>query len=607
MDRSQPEAHPNADSPENGPAGPPPTEAGGDPIYRPLPGEIQLTVRAVVVGCLLGGLVSAMNIYFGLRTGWSIGGSLIAAILGYAVFALIPFRRPSSVLETNIIQTTGSAAGTMTSAAGLLAAIPAMRMLGYELSYLQLTLWAISVAYLGVFFAVPLRRQMVVEEKLRFPTGTATAETILAMFSTQGSETVEKARSLIHWGIGAAVFSLAAFFIPQLGHPPMEWIGLGVIGAWGFSLLISPMMTGAGILIGPRVGTSLLVGGLVGWAVLGPIAQAYGWAGEEVMGYADGVRGWLLWPGVAIMVADALASLALSWRTVLRTFKRTSPKSRSEASADGIPNTWWIGGLLAASTLTVLAAWTVFDISPVLTVIAILLSWLLAMIAVRSTGETDINPVGGMGKVTQLVFGGLAPGQLGTNLMAAAISGAGASQAADMMQDLKTGHLLRASPRRQLIAQIIGIPAGVLFCVPIYMLFDRVYEIGGKEIPAPAAHAWRAMAELLAKGFDALPPMADRAVIAGLVFGLLTALLRKHKRIGKFMPSGLAFGIAFIIQPFFSIAMFLGSMILVVWQRRAAAHAERFAFPVASGLIAGEGLMGVVTAILTLLGLGALT
>ena len=607
MDRGEPEAHTDVDSAEKGPAGPPATEASGDPIYQPVPGEIQLTARAVLVGCLLGGLVSAMNIYFGLRTGWSIGGSLIAAILGYAVLALIPLRRPSSVLETNIIQTTGSAAGTMTSAAGLLAAIPAMRMLGYELGYLELTLWAISVAYLGVFFAVPLRRQMVVEEKLRFPTGTATAETILAMFSTQGSETVEKARSLICWGIAAAVFSLAAFFLPQLGHPPMEWIALGAIGAWGFSLLLSPMMTGAGILIGPRVGASLLAGALVGWAVLGPIAQYCGWAGAEVMEYAGGVRGWLLWPGVAIMVADALASLALSWRTILRTFKRTSPRSASKKNADAIPNTWWVGGLVAASTLTVVAAWAVFDISPVLTVVAILLSWVLAMIAVRSTGETDINPVGGMGKVTQLVFGGLAPGRMGTNLMAAAITGAGASQAADMMQDLKTGHLLRASPRRQLIAQIIGIPAGVLFCIPIYMLFDRVYEIGGKEIPAPAAHAWRAMAELLAKGFEALPPMADKAVIAGLAFGVLTALLRRHKRIGKFMPSGLAFGIAFIIQAYFSIAMFIGSMILVVWQRRAAAHAERFAFPVASGLIAGEGLMGVVTAILTLFGLGALT
>jgi OPT family oligopeptide transporter len=264
-----------------------------------------------------------------------------------------------------------------------------------------------------------------------------------------------------------------------------------------------------------------------------------------------------------------------------------------------------MGGLAISTVLTTGAAWAVFDIPPLFSLLAIGLSSVLAMIAVRSTGETDINPIGGMGKVTQLVFGGLAPGAMTTNLMAAAITGSGASQAGDMMQDLKTGYLLGASPRGQFKAQLVGIAAGVFFCVPIYMLFDSAYEIGGEEIPAPAAHAWKAMAELLSKGFDAMPNYAVYAVAAGAVFGVVMAVTNKlgPKSLTRFLPSGLAFGIAFIVPAYYSVAMFVGALMYLGWQKSNKSDAEQLGFSVASGLIAGEGLMGIVAAGLTLAGL----
>jgi uncharacterized oligopeptide transporter (OPT) family protein len=582
-----------------------PTEQAADEpsdrLYTPEPGELQLTFRAVFVGCLLGGLVTCMNVYFGLKTGWSLGGSLIAAILGFSVFRVLRPKEAFTRLETNIAQTAGSAAGSMTSAAGLLAAIPAMGMLGYDFAWWQLMLWALAVAYLGVFFAVPLRRQMVLQEKLRFPTGTATAETVMAMYS-EGSDAIDKARKLLLWAGAAAGFTLLVYFLPSVGHPEISWGFFGIAAGWGFSLLISPLMTGAGILIGPRVGASLLAGAIASWAILGPFAQSQGWAPGPIMAYADGPRGWLLWPGVAIMVADALTSLALSWRTILNTFMSFTKKQGDvQDAAEGIPNTWWIGGLLVASAATTGIAYVVFGIPPHFSIIAIALSSILAMIAVRSTGETDINPIGGMGKVTQLVYGAIAPGAIATNLMAAAITGAGASQAGDMMQDLKTGHLLGASPRKQFLAQLVGIAAGVIFCIPIYKLFDTVHDIGDLEgdFPAPAAHAWKAMAELLSQGFDALPPMATYAVAGGLAFGALMSVLNKHgpKVIRPYLPSGLAFGIAFIVPAYYAVAMFLGSLVLVIWQKTSASSAKKLSFAVASGLVAGEGLMGVVTSI----------
>lgn len=589
-------------------------EPGDGPLYRPAPGELQLTPRALLVGCSIGGVVAAMNLYFGLQTGWSIGGSLIAAILGYSLFALF-YRgsRPFTPLETNVAQTAGSAAGAMTSCAGLLSAVPAMQMLGHQFTATQLVMWAASVAWLGVFFAVPLRRQMVLVEKLRFPSGTATASTISAIYSS-GAEAVRKSRALLGFAAGAAVFTLLAFFVPELQQVPLDKVapgalavGLGWLAAHSFQLYMSPVMLGAGLLIGLRVAASLAFGAIVAWGLLAPFVEAQGWAPGATMSYKDGARGWILWPGVAIMVADALTSLAMSWRTFLRAFQPSHGASAEDSSHEPVPNAWWMGGLAAATVLTSVSAWLLFGIPWPMTLLAVALSSVLATIAVRSTGETDINPVGGMGKVTQLAFGVLSPGQAGTNLMTAAITGAGATQAGDMMHDLKTGYLLGASPRKQVLAQLVGIAVGIVVCVPVYMLFSSAYEIGGDRMPAPAAHAWRAMAELLVQGIGALPPHALGAVAAGALFGMAMPLLRRNPRFAPYVPSALAVGIAFIVQAYFSLAMFAGAVIYELWKKRSPEAAGALAFSVASGLIAGEGLMGVVTAGLKLLGLGPLT
>ncbi|MGH1467927.1 MAG: OPT family oligopeptide transporter [Bdellovibrionales bacterium] len=566
--------------------------------------EAQLTFRALAVGCSIGALVTAMNLYFGLRTGWSIGGSLIAAILSYSLFQALNPKQPFGVLETNIAQTAGSAAGSMTSAAGLIAAIPAMKMLGYELSIPELFIWAISIAYLGVFFAVPLRRQMVIIEKLRFPTGTATAETIQAIFAT-GEEAMKKSKTLLYMAAVAAFLTLASYFISPLGHPPiMKWIGLGVVSAWGFSVLISPMMFGAGILIGPRVGLSLLLGSILSWGVLGPLSMQLGWTSGEIMSYETGPRGWLLWPGVALMVTDALMSLGLSSKAIINSFKKNnSLDGEAKDHDDVIPKVIWMGGLVLATAAVMFSAYFVFDIHPLHTLLAVFLSSILSIIAVRSTGETDINPIGGMGKVTQLIFGALSPGNVSTNLMSAAITGSGATQAGDMMQDLKTGHLLGASPYKQFKAQCVGIFVGMLVCIPVYKLFDTAYVIGEGDLPAPAAHAWKAMAQLLSEGADALPPAAGMLVVGGIVLGVILSLLKTVDAAKPYLPSGLAMGIAFIVPAYYSVAMCIGSIFLVYWQKKNAASCKSLSFSVASGLVAGEGLMGVVVAVLTLVGI----
>ena len=233
------------------------TDTHADQRYFPPAGEAQLTARAVIVGCLVGGVVSCTNIYIGLRIGWSFGASIISAVLGFAFFSMLGKRL--SVLETNITQTAGSAAGSMASSGGLIAAIPAMQMLGYEFTWYQLIGWGAAIAFLGVFFAVPLRRQVVEIDRLRFPTGTATCETVLAMYGDEdgggSKEAIAKAKVLLWAGAAAGLLSLTQYFIEPLENPPLhEWIGwtaLGTASAWGFSLFLGPALFGAGFLIGP--------------------------------------------------------------------------------------------------------------------------------------------------------------------------------------------------------------------------------------------------------------------------------------------------------------------------------------------------------------------
>lgn len=598
-------------------------------VYTPEPGEAQLTARAVIVGCLVGSVVSCTNVYIGLKIGWSFGASIISAVLAFSVFSVMGKRL--SVLETNTAQTAGSAAGFMSSAAGLLAAIPAMDLLGYEIPWHMLVLWALGVAFLGVFFAVPLRRQYVEVDKLKFPTGTATAATIMAMFS-EAAEAMAKSRILLTTGILAGAFTLCSHFAPELESPPLdEWLAGALVAegaelpsmddgvsvallatiaatltAWTFKIYLGPSLFGAGFLIGPRVVLSLVLGAIIGWGVLGPYVQHVGWAPGDVMDFKTGPRGWILWPGVALMVSEALASVAMSWRSFVNVLRFSGASSGAESLPPdhAIPNSWWIGGLVCGATLTVAIASTLFGIPWYLALLGVVLSAVLSAVATRSLGETDINPVGGMGKVTQLVFGILHPGNIASNLMAAGITAGGASQAADMMQDLRTGYLLRASPRKQFLAQLCGICAGIIFAVPAYHLLTSAYELGGEKLPAPAAFAWKAMAELLVDGPDALPEHATTAVVIASLVGVALACLRTIKSIRDYVPSGLAMGIAFIVQAYYSLVMFYGLVIWFIWKRVSPSTAEKYTFAVAAGLIAGEGLMGLVNAGLTLLGIG---
>jgi putative OPT family oligopeptide transporter len=457
--------------------------------------------------------------------------------------------------------------------------------------------WLFLVSVVGVLFAIPLRRQYVVLEALPFPTGTACATTIRAMHA-QGADAMQQARLLGLTGIvsGAitwfrdavpAVIPAFTFFPFQLAGIPAAKLTLGV--NW------SPMLFGVGFLVGPRIGASLCLGGMIGSAILGPVlvsAMIIEGPGHSMITH------WTMWFAIPLMVSAGFMSLLLKGKVILRALQSMRDAAGKGKMEGEFPFGVWVAGLLVAGLATAGLMDVLFAIPFWMGVLAVVLSFLLASIAVRAYGETDISPIGTMGHATQILFGGLAPGQMLTNVMTAGITAGCANTAVDMMQDLKAGHLLASTPRRQVYAQLIGVFVGAIVAVPVFNALVAAYGLGSEALPAPAAVLWSGMAKLLAQGFTSLPEYAGYAVAAGTVLGIALAAL-ENGRWKKYVPSPMGIGIGIVVPAFFTITIFLGSLVGIGIGRLFPKWEEGPLLPVASGAIAGEAIVGVVIAALT--------
>lgn len=579
----------------------------------------ELTPRALVTGLAVGCLVAAANVSVGLKVGMTFGATITAAVLPFAWFRLVrrSLGRPFDPKENMIATTAGSAAGSMYNVAGVISFVPALRMAGRELSFTELVLWTLATGFLGVLFAVPLRRQMIIVERLRYPSGTAAAETITAMHAA-GDDALLKAKALL---VAAA---LSAGLKILLAFKPLGWsrfeelsfddlglaaVGVGVGGvtfaALRIGVSLSPMLLGAGILVGRKTGWSLALGAALAWGVAAPAAFALGLVSAPTpAGLFGAAQRWLVWPGVAGMVVAGLTGLALQYRTLGRavTSLRRSAATAADDSPDPMSASTWLALLALAAGATVLLAQVLFAMRWWLGLVAVLLSFLMAVIAVRATAETDLNPVGPMAKVTQLVYGALDPGTMTTNLMAAGITAAGASQAGDLMHDLKAGHLLQVSARRQLAAQAAGVLVGAPVVVGAYTLLANAYPIPGDVFTAPAVQSWYAVARVLSVGVEALPQGTLPAALLAAGCAAITTLLGRVPAVAPYLPSPVAASIAFLVPASVALTLALGALTLGVAHRLRPALCDQVAASVAAGLIAGEGVMLVVIALLSLAG-----
>jgi OPT family oligopeptide transporter len=599
-----------------------------DTVYRR--GEKQLTVRAVIAGMLIGGIMCLSNLYVFFKTGWSLGVTLTACILAFSIFELLRALRLSgsefTILENNAMGSVASAAGYMTGG-GNMAAFGALLMVTTTRpSTGWMMIWFGVIAAMGVCAAIPIKRQLINREGLAFPTGTATAETLKSMHeakhhaesgaaATSGGGS-DKAKLLGKAGIIGAVLaffrdahaSWIPFNIPASVALPFTIAGRAAKD-WTITLKSELVLVGAGALMSFRTGWSLLLSALGCYVVLAPRLLAEGKIPEASY---KAIVGWTLWPGASILVASGITSFLLDYKSIGRSLSGFAALFSKKKSNDDDPLAevecpeWWfpVGfGILAPIVVTLMAF--LFKIPVWAGIMAVPLAVVMGFVAARVTGETDVTPTKALGPVTQLIYGALTPGNLTGNIMSGNVTGGIGLHAADLLTDLKSGYLLGASPRQQFKGQLFGVVAGALVVVPAFWLIIPDPSVLGSDAwPAPSCLVWAGVSKAFAGGAGGLPAGANTAAAIGLALGVALALAERFapKKLVAFIPSPSGLGIAMVIPASNAIAMFIGSAIAALLRKYRPALGERLTIPVSSGFIAGESLMGIVIALLVVAG-----
>jgi OPT family oligopeptide transporter len=311
-------------------------------------------------------------------------------------------------------------------------------------------------------------------------------------------------------------------------------------------------------------------------------------------------------------VSAGLTSFVLDGRSILRTFSgftRFSSRSRT-SEQDALeqvecPSWWFPAGLVLLGPVIVVLAWKLFAIPLWAGFLALPIAVIMGFVAARATGETDITPTKALGPVTQAIYGVLTPGNVAGNIMSANVTAGIGLHAADLLTDLKSGYMLGANPRQQFIAQMFGVVAGALVVVPAFwLIIPDPALLGTTDWPAPSCLVWAGVSEAFAKGLDTLSSGARIAIVAGIVLGIALALAEKYspRKAKAWVPSPLGLGISMVIPASNSVSIFIGGLAAELLFRRKPKVAEYVNIPAASGFIAGESLIGVLIAILIMVG-----
>ena len=590
-------------------------------IYR---GDMpQLTLRSALTGVVLGMVLALTNLYVGIRTGWTLGVGITSVILAFAAFKLLArsgLGKDLTILENNAMQSIATSAGYMTSP--LVASLPAyMLVTGKPIPAWYVVPWIICLGILGALFAFPLKKRFINDEQLPFPEGYAAGVVMNDLHEAKGEEGLYKARVL---GLGAGISALVQLLrsekvmhllrapfanipeywddlvyklvTPRLAGIPLQDLNIRVDS--------SLVMFGTGGLMGVKAGASLLIGGLVNYFVLAPWMMKQGFIAGP--GFRN-ITKWSLWWGVAMMTTASLFSFFSKPELIVSSFRGMTGRNKGadvlehielplRVSAWGIPV---VGGLV------VVMGHYFFGVTWWLGVIAIPMVFVFSIIAVNSTGLTSTTPGGAMGKLTQLTYGALAPGNMTTNLATAGITSDVVLSASNLLMDIKPGYMLGAKPRQQAVGHVIGIFAGAAIVVPVFYLMFRgdVSLFTSDLMPMPAAQVWKAVAELLAKGFSSVHPTARWAMLLGAILGILMEWANLRMK-GRFPLSGVGVGLATVVQFPDVLSMSTGALFFWFMGRRLKQGGGGHKVFVenretlCAGIIAGGALIGIILIVL---------
>ena len=578
---------------------------------------LEFTITSIVMGIILAVVFGAANAYLGLRVGMTVSASIPAAVISMGVIRVI--MKKNSILESNMVQTIGSAGESL--AAGAIFTMPALFLWAEEglcdmPSLLEITLIALCGGILGVLFMVPLRNALIVKEHatLLYPEGTACADVLLA-----GEEGGSNA-STVFSGMGFA--ALFKFLVDGVKMIPADVAAAFKSFKGEIGMEVYPALLGVGYIVGPQVASYMFVGSLVGWMVIIPLICLFGPdismypAAEGVtiaQLYADGGAAaiwstYVKYIGAGAIATGGIISLIKSLPLIITTF-RDSMKSMkggkntsTERTAQDLP----MNMILAGIALMIIIIWLVpaIPVNFLGAVIIVVFGFFFATVSSRMVGliGSSNNPVSGMAIATLLIatFAIKASGDTGITGMTGAIAIGSvicivAAIAGDTSQDLKTGFLLGATPKKQQVGELIGIIAAGLAIGGVLYLLNAAWGYGGAEVPAPQATLMKMIVEGIMGG-----KLPWTLVFVGVFLALGLEILRV-----PVMP----FAIGLYLPIYLNATIMIGGVVRLLMDKRKNVDEktkERQATDgtlYCAGMIAGEGLVGIALAILAVAGI----
>lgn len=626
----------------------------------------QLTLRSGLTGFLLGGILSATGLYIGAKTGIAIGVGLTSVILAFALFRALHasgIAQDYTILENNCTQSIATAAGyVITPLFSSLAAY--MLVTGVIPTWWQLMIWIFVVSMIGVLLAFPLKRRFINEDQAPFPEGRACGVVLDSLYHGEGGEGVFKAKllgvvagftALYQATVSDGWMKLVQFKIlmldkwagvtapwhlhERLDHYYYAWAAkaggaiptiLGTdVRQLGLRVTLDAAMIGVGGLMGIAVATSCFLGSFINFVVLAPmmiqagdIAPRLAADGSVIpLNRAEIVNQWSLWWGVTMMVVGAMVSLLAKPEIFKGMFKR---KAATKTAAEGtdllkdIEVPLWISyvGVPVFSLLGSYVTHVFFNVPFWLALVSLPLIFVLTIICTNSMALTSWTPTGALSKITQFTMGALDRSNPGSNLLPAGMTSEIASNAANLLSDIKPGYMLGGKPRHQAVGHIIGNLAGVVFCVPLFFLLFLPADVSGvrsvatlvtDQFAMPAALQWKGVADIIAKGISGLPTSA----LISMAVAALAAVAMEVARIktkGRFQLSAVATGLGVVLPPESVLAMFVGALLFFFMGRKhkqagTAGHRVwvQGMEPICAGLISGAALMGIGNAIINVL------
>lgn len=560
------------------------------PLEKP---QRELTARAICVAIVVAALMGAAEPVVVLKIGYGPNLSVVSAFLGFIAISLLGLVTGvrGTRWENNLVQTAGTAAGSGVGfMAVVLAAIDMLNargLLDLHLSGPQIFAWLAPSGLLGVLLAVPLRKHYIDQENLTFADGTAAGETLLIL--DQGRR--QAGPRVTALGIGGLVSALFTVLRDGLHRIP-ETLNFTFISRNAEALRIGSevgvLSLGAGMLVGLRVTLSMLLGLVLAWIVApGPLLRA-GLVPQLTFNVI--LQRWIMWPATGLMVAGGLAALALKWKVIAKSFRGLGAKD-VDAGGD-FPIRWVLWGAIACAVALAAVQKISLGFPLWLSFVSVFLSLILMLVGIRVLGETNWAPISAMANVMQAVFAVLAPGHVPINMIGSGMSGAVAANGEHLMQDYRAGKIVGSTNRNLTILQLIGVPVGALAVAVAYPLVRARYGIGGEGgLSSPISVKWAGFAELLSKGFGALPHSALVALALAFAVGVALTLLEAHPNLGAWMPSPTAVGLGMLIPGFAVVPMVAGGIIQDLWKRLSPKSEAVYDTPLASGFITGEALV----------------